>query len=95
MSGPRLNHRVRAVEVLRLLPHVGPAQDQRDHTYDIADEEEALMFADHETHRLAAGVFTRDLSRAIRVTKRIQAGTVWVNRYNRPVGPRNGMRETR
>ena len=47
------------------------------------EEEEALALADHETYGLAAGVFTRDLSRAIRVTKRLQAGTIWVNRYNR------------
>ncbi len=28
-------------------------------------------------------LFTRDLSRAIRVTRRLQAYTVWVNRYGR------------
>ena len=44
-------------------------------------EEEAL--ADHPTYGLAAGLFTRDLSRALRVTKALQAGTVWVNRYGR------------
>jgi len=47
------------------------------------DEEEALSLADHPTYGLAAGLFTRDLSRAIRVTRRLQAGTVWVNRYGR------------
>ncbi|CAN7541287.1 aldehyde dehydrogenase family protein [Rhizobium sp. LjRoot254] len=47
------------------------------------DEEEALMVADHPTYGLAAGLFTRDLSRAIRLTRRLQAGTVWVNRYSR------------
>jgi aldehyde dehydrogenase (NAD+) len=47
------------------------------------DEEEALTLADHPTYGLAAGLFTRDLSRAIRLTRRLQAGTVWVNRYNR------------
>lgn len=47
------------------------------------DEEEALALADHPTYGLAAGLFTRDLSRAIRVTKALQAGTVWVNRYGR------------
>jgi aldehyde dehydrogenase (NAD+) len=46
-------------------------------------EEEALALADHRTYGLAAGLFTRDLSRAIRVTKALQAGTVWVNRYGR------------
>ncbi|ACL57859.1 aldehyde dehydrogenase family protein [Methylobacterium nodulans] len=47
------------------------------------DEEEALALADHPTYGLAAGLFTRDLSRALRVTRRLQAGTVWVNRYGR------------
>ncbi|MCA1367252.1 aldehyde dehydrogenase [Bradyrhizobium sp. BRP14] len=48
-----------------------------------ADEEEALALADHPTYGLAAGLFTRDLSRALRLTRRLQAGTVWVNRYSR------------
>ncbi|TCU07798.1 aldehyde dehydrogenase family protein [Rhizobium sullae] len=47
------------------------------------DEKEALTLADHATYGLAAGLFTRDLSRAIRLTRRLQAGTVWVNRYGR------------
>jgi aldehyde dehydrogenase (NAD+) len=47
------------------------------------EEEEALALADHPTYGLAAGVFTTDLSRAIRVTKTLQAGTIWVNRYGR------------
>ncbi|WP_455274161.1 aldehyde dehydrogenase family protein [Rhizobium herbae] len=47
------------------------------------DEEAALSLADHPTYGLAAGLFTRDLSRAIRLTRRLQAGTVWVNRYGR------------
>ncbi|MCO4318967.1 aldehyde dehydrogenase [Phyllobacterium sp. 21LDTY02-6] len=47
------------------------------------EEEEALALADHPTYGLAAGLFTRDLSRAMRVMKRLQAGTIWVNRYGR------------
>ncbi len=47
------------------------------------DEEEALRLADHPSYGLAAGLFTRDLSRAIRLTRRLQAGTIWVNRYSR------------
>lgn len=50
-------------------------------TFDCDDE--ALGMADHPTYGLCAGVFTRDLSRALRVTKALQAGTVWVNRYGR------------
>lgn len=47
------------------------------------EEEEALQLADHPSYGLAAGLFTRDLSRAIRLTRRLQAGTIWVNRYSR------------
>jgi aldehyde dehydrogenase (NAD+) len=47
------------------------------------EEDEALALADHPTYGLAAGLFTRDLSRAIRVTKALQAGTIWINRYGR------------
>ena len=46
-------------------------------------EDEALSLADHPTYGLCAGVYTRDLSRAIRVTRAIEAGTVWINRYGR------------
>ncbi len=48
-----------------------------------ATEEEALALAAHPTYGLCAGVFTRDLSRAVRMTRGLEAGTVWVNRYNR------------
>lgn len=48
-----------------------------------ANEEEAVSLARHPTYGLAAGLYTRDLSRAVRVVKRIEAGTVWVNRYGR------------
>ncbi|MBT9371270.1 aldehyde dehydrogenase family protein [Rhizobium sp. CSW-27] len=48
-----------------------------------SDEEEAMQLADHPVYGLAAGLFTRDLSRAMRLTRRLQAGTVWVNRYSR------------
>lgn len=48
-----------------------------------ADEDEAFALADHPTYGLCAGVYTRDLSRALRATRALQAGTVWVNRYGR------------
>lgn len=48
-----------------------------------ADEDEGLALADHPIYGLCAGVYTRDLSRAIRATRAIAAGTVWVNRYGR------------
>lgn len=46
-------------------------------------EDEAMALASHPTYGLCAGLFTRDLSRAMRLTRRIEAGTVWVNRYGR------------
>ncbi|MDE5444230.1 aldehyde dehydrogenase family protein [Bradyrhizobium sp. CSA207] len=46
-------------------------------------EEEALRFADHPTYGLAAGLFTRDVSRVMRITRALPAGTMWVNRYGR------------
>ena len=47
------------------------------------DEEEAFALSDHPQYGLAAGVFTTDLSQALRTVSRVQAGTVWVNRYGR------------
>lgn len=34
-------------------------------------------------HGLAAGLFTRDLSRALRLARRLQAGAIWINRHSR------------
>src|SRR5262249_23043549 len=47
------------------------------------DEEEAMTLADHPRYGLAAGVHTADLGRALRAVRRLEAGTVWVNRYGR------------
>lgn len=46
-------------------------------------EDEAMELAAHASYGLASGLFTRDLSRALRLSRRIEAGTVWVNRYGR------------
>jgi (Z)-2-((N-methylformamido)methylene)-5-hydroxybutyrolactone dehydrogenase len=45
------------------------------------DEEEALQIANDIRFGLGAGVWTSDIGRAIRMSERIQAGTVWVNTY--------------
>ncbi|XP_063050588.1 aldehyde dehydrogenase 1A1-like [Engraulis encrasicolus] len=44
--------------------------------------EEAVCRANATQYGLAAGVFTRDISKALTVTSALQAGTVWVNCYN-------------
>ena len=45
------------------------------------DEDEAVSIANDVAYGLAAGVWTQDIGRAIRVSDAIQAGTVWVNTY--------------
>jgi aldehyde dehydrogenase (NAD+) len=45
------------------------------------DEAEALRIANDIPFGLAAAVWTRDLHRAMAMTDKIQAGTVWVNNY--------------
>ena len=45
------------------------------------DEEEAVRIANDTQFGLAAGIWTSDLRRAMRLPERLQAGTVWVNTY--------------
>jgi len=45
------------------------------------DEAEAIAIANDVNYGLAAGVWTRDLHRAMLMTDRLKAGTVWVNNY--------------
>ena len=47
------------------------------------EEDEAFALANDSVYGLAAGVHTRDLNRALRAVRSLQAGTVWVNRYGR------------
>ena len=44
-------------------------------------EEEAIEIANGTMYGLAAGVWTSDMGRAIRMSRKLQAGTVWVNTY--------------
>ena len=44
-------------------------------------EEEAAELANATRFGLAAGVWTRDVKRAHRMARRLQAGTVWINTY--------------
>ncbi|KDB50384.1 NAD-dependent aldehyde dehydrogenase [Sphaerotilus natans subsp. natans DSM 6575] len=45
------------------------------------DEADALRIANDVRFGLAAAVWTKDIGRAIRMSERLQAGTVWVNTY--------------
>jgi len=45
-------------------------------------EEEAIALANDTIYGLAGGVFTSDVSRALRVIKEIRAGITWINCYN-------------
>jgi aldehyde dehydrogenase (NAD+) len=45
------------------------------------DQEEALAIGNDVDFGLAAGVWTEDMRRAITMSERLQAGTVWVNTY--------------
>jgi len=45
------------------------------------DDEDAIRAANGTVYSLAAGVWTGDIGRAHRFTRRLKAGTVWVNTY--------------
>jgi acyl-CoA reductase-like NAD-dependent aldehyde dehydrogenase len=46
------------------------------------DEEEAIDIANRTIYGLAAGIWTKDVKRAHRVAKRLEAGTIWINTYH-------------
>jgi len=45
------------------------------------DEADAIQMANDTIYGLAAGVWTTDMGRAMRMTQALKAGTVWVNTY--------------
>ena len=44
-------------------------------------EEEVIGLANDTVHGLAAGIFTKDSARSLRMAKAVRAGIVWVNTY--------------
>ncbi len=57
-------------------------------------ESEVIRLANDTIHGLAAGIFTRDSARSLRMSKAIQAGIVWINTYRAisPIAEFGGMK---
>jgi acyl-CoA reductase-like NAD-dependent aldehyde dehydrogenase len=47
------------------------------------DFDDAIDKANRTIYGLAAGIWTRDIGKAHRLARELQAGTVWINTYNR------------
>jgi aldehyde dehydrogenase (NAD+) len=49
---------------------------------EVDDFDHAITVANATTYGLAAGIWTRDVKKAHRAARALQAGTVWINAYN-------------
>ena len=60
------------------------------------DEDEVIRLANDTKHGLAAGIFTQNGARAMRVMKKVRAGIVWVNTYRvvSPIAEFGGFKES-
>jgi acyl-CoA reductase-like NAD-dependent aldehyde dehydrogenase len=60
------------------------------------DEDEAIAMANNTEFGLSAGVFTQNLGRAHRVSKRVRSGIVYVNTYRAisPMAPFGGFKHS-
>lgn len=56
-------------------------------------EEEAIALANNSVYGLGSGIFTQNLARAHRVSKRIRSGICWINTYRAisPIAPFGGF----
>ncbi len=59
-------------------------------------EEEAIQIANSSRYGLAAGIWSMDRARCMRVASRLQAGTVWINEYHllSAAAPRGGFKDS-
>jgi aldehyde dehydrogenase (NAD+) len=60
------------------------------------DEAEALAIANDTDYGLASGLWTNNLGRAMRMSRELRAGTVWVNTYRTisPAAPFGGYKRS-
>jgi len=60
------------------------------------NEAEAIKIANHSPYGLAAGVWTKDFPKAMRLVRKIRAGMIWVNHYHpTPMeGPWGGFKQS-
>jgi acyl-CoA reductase-like NAD-dependent aldehyde dehydrogenase len=64
--------------------------------FPFTDEEEVVRLANDSRYGLAAGLWTRDVRRAHRMARNLEAGTVWINMYRAmaPQSPFGGYKES-
>ena len=60
------------------------------------DEAELIALANDTNYGLAAGIWTRDIDRAMRFARNVDAGTVWINTYRSAayMSPSGGFKES-
>ena len=63
---------------------------------DIEGEDQAVDLANGLGYGLAAGIYTSDISRALRLARRIQAGSIWINGWwmGGVQAPTGGMKDS-
>ena len=60
------------------------------------DVDELVQMANSTIYGLAAAIWTRDIAKAHKLARRIQAGTIWINAYNMlsPESPFGGYKQS-
>ena len=83
---------------------VNPAADIAQHEIfgpvlavgEFSEEEEAVQIANGTDYGLAAGIFTQNIGRALRLAKQLEVGTVYINEYfsGEMASPFGGMKKS-